>query len=539
MTENKENPETTEIKKSWFYLFPLGLALCVCGGLWLGSNLSGKSGVDPGTETARYQKIKDIIHILDAKYVDSVNSEQIFESAIGDMLHQLDPHSNYIPAKDLQAVNESISGEFFGIGIRFFVIRDTLCVTNVIEASPSEAAGLKAGDKIVAIENTSIAGKSIDTDDIMKKLKGPEGTKVQVTIWRQGKKIPKTIVRGGIPIESVSVYHMLDREVGYIKIDQFSINTAGEFRKAAAELLRKGMKKLILDLRDNGGGVLGTAVAVCDEFLEGGLDIVSIKGEHMKTEKSVSTSRGMLKNMETVVLINSNSASASEIVAGALQDNDRATIMGRRSFGKGLVQEDFLLRDGSNLRLTIARYYTPTGRCIQKPYNGSMEDYYGDQLKRFDNGELYAPDTSLFVDSLKFKTPGGRTVYGGGGIMPDIFVAYDSLGLSSYFTQLRYNSAFQVYAFDYVQNKRTKWRNVEEFNRSFQVDDNLFQHFVNFAQRELKIKKDETAINKSKSLIVNTLKAEVARQLWIERGYYFVQNSNDADVKKAIQELKR
>ncbi len=536
MTENT-GPNN---KRSYFYLVPLGFALCLCAGLWFGSITSGKTRFSGETsEGKRYEKIRDIIGILDARYVDSVDGDRLFETAIGDMLHQLDPHSNYIPARDLQAVNESIEGKFYGIGIRFFVIRDTLCVTNVIQGSPSEAAGLKAGDKIIAIEGKSIAGKTVDTDNIMSQLKGAEGTEVNITIWRSGKKLPKSIIRGGIPIESVTAWHMLDRETGYIKIEQFSVTTDSEFRRAAKELLGKGMKNLVLDLRNNGGGVLSAAANIADEFLEANKMIVSIRGEHTPPEAYRATSKGMLKQTKAIVLINSNSASASEILAGALQDNDRAVIMGRRSFGKGLVQEDFLLRDGSNLRLTIARYYTPTGRCIQKPYSGDIHAYYNDQLERFDNGEMYAPDTSLFVDSLKFTTPGGRTVYGGGGIMPDVFVPYDSLGFSNYYSQLRYSGAFQGFAFDFVAGKRQKWQSPKDFNSNFTISEALISDFAAYASRYFDVKRDQSQLQRSRQLIGHTLKAEIARQIWVEEGFYYVYNSFDTEIQKALAQFKK
>ncbi len=526
--------------KSNYYLLPLALALCICGGIWLGKSL-GNSNDDYAaqTETSNSSKIRDILQILDTKYVDDVNGEKVFETAIGDMLHQLDPHSNYIPATELQAINESINGEFFGIGIRFFMIRDTLCVTNVINNSPSMIAGLLSGDKIIAVDGKSIGGKMDQTEEIMSKLKGPDGTKVKVTILRGRSKMDKTITRGAIPLESIPVSFMLSANIGYVKIDQFSMTTTSEFKTATTKLLSQGMKKIVLDLRDNGGGLLGAAVNVCDEFLEDGLTIVKIKGEHLKQEVYKSSSRGALKKTEVVVLINSNSASASEILAGALQDNDRATIMGRRSFGKGLVQEDFRLRDGSNLRLTIARYYTPTGRCIQKPYNGNIQDYYKDQINRIDNGELFSADTTLYVDSLKFKTPKGKTVYGGGGIMPDVFVAYDSIGNSGYYTQLRYAAAFQMFAFDYVLGKRNSWKNPSDFNKSFNVSDALFENFVKYAADNLNIEPDGNSKSKSKLLIKQTIKSEIARQIWIEAGFYEVEKSTDKVIQKAIEYLRK
>jgi carboxyl-terminal processing protease len=316
------------------------------------------------------------------------------------------------------------------------------------------------------------------------------------------------------------------------------VTTAEEFRKAAVWLKQQGMKKMILDLRNNGGGVLQSATEITDEFLGANIPIVRTKGAHMQSKTYRATAGGILENTRVAVLINANSASASEIVAGAIQDNDRGIIIGRRSFGKGLVQEDVQLRDGSNLRLTVARYYTPTGRCIQKTYEEGYEEYVNAQMERYDNGELYAPDSTLYVDSLKFKTPKGRIVYGGGGIMPDVFVPFDSTGTSWYFTELRYSQAFSAFAFDFVQNKRTKWTSIADFDKNFSISNALLSQFVRFAEKEQKIKEDKSGFLHSKDLISKTLKAEIARQLWLEDGYYQISNKTDNEVQKALKSLK-
>lgn len=524
------------------YLIPLTLALFIAIGILLGSFFSSRNGFLNNSQTIddeKYQKIQDIIQILDKRYVDTVDGAKLFEETIGDMLHKLDPHSNYIPARDLQAMNESIEGKFGGIGVRFFVIRDTICVTHVMDDSPSLAAGLQAGDKIVKIDGKSVANKKITTEKIMGMLKGIESTSVNVQILRSKKLITKQIIRGSIPVSSIVCANLLNPTIGYIKIEQFSVNTAEEFRAAARDLQAKGMKKLILDLRNNGGGVLRSATEIVDDFLKANLPIVMTKGEHEQSNTYQSTSGGFLESTPLVVLVNENSASASEIVAGALQDNDRGTIIGRRTFGKGLVQQDIQLRDGSNLRLTIARYYTPTGRCIQKPYTGDIEEYYQGQYDRYDNGELYKPDSTLFVDSLKFKTPKGKVVYGGGGIMPDIFVPFDSTGMSFYYTELRYSSAFQCFAFDYVVDKRNKWKSAELFSASFNVTDELLSSFVKYAEKHEKVKFDSIDFAKSKKVIAQALKGEIARQLWVEQGFYTVMNTSDKEVRKAVKVLTK
>jgi carboxyl-terminal processing protease len=522
------------------YLLPLLLAGCIALGLWFGNVLTPK-GVDFSASSGgmKYQKLQDIIEVLNQKYVDSLNGDQLFEQTITDMLHKLDPHSNYIAAQDMQEMNESIEGKFGGIGVRFFILRDTVCVTNVIAGSPSFAVGIQAGDKIIAVNGKSIARKKITNEKIMSLLKGRENTSVTLQIARNGQKLTKTITRGSIPIESVVAAHLIQAGIGYVKIDQFSVTTAIEFKKAVTWLKEQGMKKLVLDLRHNGGGVLQSATDIADEFLGENVPILVTKGEHIGKKTYRATSGGLLEKMPVAVLINAGSASASEIVAGALQDNDRAIIVGRRSFGKGLVQEDVQLRDGSNLRLTVARYYTPTGRCIQKNYSEGYDQYMNAQIERYENGELYVQDSSVFVDSLKFKTPKGRIVYGGGGIMPDIFVPFDSTGMSWYFSELRFNQVFSAYAFDYVQNKRTKWRNAAAFDREFRVTDAVLEQFTRFAEKELKIPIDKMGLKQSKRLIEITLKAEIARQIWLENGYFQISNKTDKEVQQAIRSLTK
>lgn len=520
------------------YLIPILVAFSMSIGLLMGNLLTPNKEVELTAEgQARQQKMEDVMRIIDREYVDDVDSKDLFERTIEDMLHKLDPHSAYMTAEEVKALNEGIQGKFGGVGVRFFVIRDTVCITNVLPNSPSMQAGLKAGDKILKVDGKQIASKNITTDKIMGLLKGTADTKVNLLIWRNGKKIKKTVIRGSIPVESVIASYMINKNTGFIKIDNFSVNTAKEFRLAAQRLKVQGMKKLILDLRSNGGGVLTSATGIVDEFLHSNIPILVTKGKSIGKETYMSTSQGMLKNIELAVLINSRSASASEILAGAIQDNDRGVIIGRRSFGKGLVQKDVLLRDNSNIRIVIARYYTPSGRCIQKPYNGNIDDYYDDQLDRYENGEMYEVDSSYFVDSLKFTTPKGKVVYGGGGIMPDVFVPIDSAGSSWSLTSLRMSSVFITYAFDYVQNKRNKWDSPAQFASSFQVSNAMLDRFVKFAKSEYDINVDESDLNHSKKAIKRAIKGEIARQIWVEQGYYQVENPNDHEVQKALKEL--
>ncbi len=524
--------------KSTHYWIPIVMATCLAVGLYLGNILTPEKVATQSLGESRYQKMQDIIQILDGRYVDAVNSEELFETTIGDMLHKLDPHSNYIPAKDLQAMNEAMAGKFGGVGIRFFIIRDTVCVTNVLPDSPAMRAGLKSGDKILEVDGTKVVHVKISNEEIMGMLKGTENTPVNLTVLRDNKKIKKKVVRGSIPVVSVLAAYMVDKTIGFIKIEQFSMTTSYEFEEATARLKSQGMKKLIIDLRNNGGGVLTGATKIADEFLKANIPIVETKGAHAMPYTYRATTKGNLEDIQVAILINSNSASASEILAGAIQDNDRGTIIGRRSFGKGLVQEDVMLRDGSNLRLTIARYYTPTGRCIQKPYSDDYDEYMSDQVGRYDNGEMYKVDSTLLVDSLKFKTPKGKVVYGGGGIMPDIFVPYDTTGSTWYLTQLRYTNVFTTFAFDFVQGKRTKWSSLSDFKKRFAVSDELLNHLIVFASSEYKIKLNKKEFATSKKLISEILKAEIARQIWVEEGYYEVYNDFDPEVQRAIRFFK-
>lgn len=528
MSEMEEKPTN--------YTLPIIIAISLTIGLIVGSFFHVTTTLS--SNETEVEKLKDILNILDQRYVDPIDKDKIFETTIQGMLHHLDPHSNYIAAKEMQSVNESIDGKFGGVGVRFQIIRDTVCITSVLPNAPAEYVGIKAGDKIIKISGKPFTGKKINNDKVLANLKGDVGTEVNVTVLRKRKALDFSIQRGEIPIKTVLSAYMIDQETGYILIDQFSIPTAEEFHKQALKLKAKGMKKIILDLRNNGGGVLTAATDIADEFLKEGLVMLKTKGRIDGKKVYYSKTGGILENMKAVVLINAQSASASEILAGALQDNDRAIIVGRRSFGKGLVQEDRALRDGSNLRITIARYYTPSGRCIQKPYNGDYDAYMRDE-ERYANGEMYHVDTTLFADSLKFKTLGGRTVYGGGGITPDVFVAYDTTDRSDYLTELLWSGSFGSFAFDYIQNKRGQWKSPSDFVKQFQVSTLLLNQFTSYAAKNYKVKFNPSAFSRSQKLIAENIKAEIARQLWTEEGLYMVLNTQDQEVKAAIEQLKK
>lgn len=505
-------------------------------GVLIGSLLN--RGTAKADYASNYSKLQDVISIIDQQYVDGVKSDSLFEETIADMLHKLDPHSNYIPAKDLQLVNEQIEGKFGGIGVRFALIRDTICVTNVVPASPSFQVGVKAGDKIIRVNKCSVVGKKITNEKVMSLLKGDPMTDVQVTIYRKKQQLEKTIQRNLIPIGSISCAELIQDNIGYIRLDQFSVTSAVEFEAAAQKLLRQGMKKLIFDLRDNGGGVLSVAEQIADHFLPAGRKIVEIRGKNQPSKLSTARAGGLLEDMPLVVIINENSASASEILAGALQDNDRALIVGRRSFGKGLVQQDFALKDKSNLRLTIARYYMPSGRCIQKPFDEGYDAYYKDQLNREAAGEFFKPDSLRFKNCKKFKTVKGRTVMDASGISPDYFIPLDTSNSTIYYINLRYSPVFQHFAFDFVANKRGTWRSIQAFNAQFQPSDAMIQQLARYAQKTFQIPLIADQLAQSSSLIKRALKAEIARQLFIEDGYFFVLSASDNEIKKAVALLK-
>lgn len=523
----------TNSKRTAF--LPIIISVSICIGFGLTFLISNPFVLK--NESKELQKLEDILTLLDEKYVDSVNTASIFDETIVAMLHKLDPHSNYIPAQEMAALAESIEGNFGGIGVRFFKLRDSICISSVIAGSPSEKAGLFAGDQIVEIEKENAAGIGITNDEIMAKLKGTSGTKVNITVNRYGKRIPFTIERGTIPIKSVVAAHMINTCVGYIKINQFSIPTAREFRLASLALKNQGMTQMILDLRHNGGGVLQGAVEIVDEFLKGGLTIVSTEGENAPKQTYYSNPNGLLEDIELSVLINSASASASEIVAGAIQDNDRGKIIGRRSFGKGLVQEDQFLRDGSSVRITIARYYTPSGRCIQRPYSGDYDAYYEDMNRGEES--MFKVDSSVFVDSLKFNTLAGRTVYGGGGISPDLFVPFDTSGTSFYSSALEWSGVFSQFAFDWSKRTRkfegSNWNSYNDFDSDFDQL-NLILELKTYAEEEFGIVAlSDIEFRNSISRIKRRLKAEIARQFWNDDGFYKVYNEGDADVRAAIQ----
>jgi len=524
---------------------PILFAIVLSSGILLGVRL-GSSQADNNTlfpvNFSGYDKISDIIKFIRNDYVDSVNLNKIEEDAIDHILSELDPHSQYIPASEFDEVNEQLEGNFEGIGVQFRIEKDTVMVISPVAGGPSEKVGIKAGDRIVIVDGDTIAGKKITNNEVMKRLKGPRGTKVNVEIFRLKFKdlLDFTITRNVIPTYSLDIAYMVDDAVGYIKLNKFSATTYKEMTKALDDLNSQGMKKLILDLRNNTGGYLQAAIDISDEFLSDKKLIVYTEGNNRPRNYAYATSRGSFEEGELVVLIDEGSASASEIVAGAIQDNDRGTIVGRRSFGKGLVQEQLGLYDGSALRLTVARYYTPTGRCIQKPYTKGTEEYYKEFHDRFVNGEVLNSDSIHFDDSLKYTTPGGKVVYGGGGIMPDVFIPAEAGEEYGYYNRLINKGVFYDFAFEYTDVRRdelSRYKNYKEYLNGFEIEEPLFSDFISFAVKN-GVPRDEKGIEARKVDIEVLLKALIGRNILDDQGFYPVYHQRDVTFQKAWKLLK-
>lgn len=484
-------------------------------------------------------KFSEILNIINQAYVDTVNMDELEEKTINDLLTTLDPHSVYIPAKDLQAANEQLEGNFEGIGVEFNILNDTIMVVTAINGGPSQELGIQAGDRIIEVEKKTVAGVGIKNDQVFKLLRGPKGSTVSVVIYRPDtrKKIPYVIKRNTIPIHSVDVNMMLDAQTGYIKISRFAANTHEEFVKAFNQLTLEGMQSLVLDLRGNPGGYLTAATEISDELLNNNKMIVYTQGRSQPRSEYRAEKAGLFEKGKLIVLIDEGSASASEIVSGAVQDWDRGVIVGRRSFGKGLVQEPFELRDGSAIRLTIARYYTPSGRSIQKRYDIGYDAYEEEVLHRFEDGELEDSTKMYKGDTVIYRTANGRIVYSGGGIMPDVFVPIDTSYRSNYLTEALSAGLLNQFAYTYVDGHRKQLKaypDVQAFNNRFNED--LFTQFAAYAGAK-GVKGTDKEMQRSKEFINRQLKALVARQLWRDMGYFTVTNTYDRTVQKALNAL--
>ena len=491
---------------------------------------------------AALSKYDEVMYYVSQSYVDTVNTDQIEQVAIESMMEELDPHSQYISLSEFNAVNDPLLGSFEGIGVQFRIVEDTVTIVNTIKGGPSEKVGIMAGDRIVYVNDSLIAGIKIQNDSVMRLLKGPKGTKVRVKNYRRGVEglIDFTITRDVIPTYSIDVAYLLDPTIGYIKLSRFSATTYQEFVDAAKKLKNQGMRKLVFDLRGNTGGYLSAAVEIADEFLPKGSLVVFTEGRAKPRVAYHARRKGLLETMPVAVLIDGESASASEIVAGALQDNDRGTIIGRRSFGKGLVQEQLMLADGSAIRLTVARYYTPTGRCIQKPFDGNREDYLMESYDRYENGELFSADSIHFADSLRYTTPKGKTVYGGGGIMPDVYVPLVDDSTEYFFNRIVNLGILYQYAFDYSDRHRqelARYADVEAFAKGFRVSDAMFDELVKQAESKgLKGTGKEKQVARREADIL--LKAYIARNLFDEAGFYPIYQPMDNLLQRALEVLR-
>lgn len=525
---------------------PIIVSVAVVIGFLLGANVnSGNSNSQNSSiisfKHRNFNILNEVITYIDNEYVDTVRKDELIEETVQHLLQELDPHSYYIPASELRAMTEPLEGKFEGIGVQFNIQKDTVVVIATISGGPSEKVGLQAGDRIVKVDGEVIAGNGITNGKVMKLLKGKKGTKVDLTIDRiEEKSLEFTITRDKIPFYSVDVSYLMKDDIGYIKISRFAKTTYEEFLQAAKELSDLGMKKMIIDLRGNGGGFLDAAVNIADELLPKGKMIVYTEGRARERQNYLSTKNGIYQDISLAVLIDQSSASASEILAGAVQDNDRAEIFGRRSFGKGLVQEQTNWPDGSATRLTIARYYTPTGRCIQRPYEDGTDEYLEDYQHRYETGEVYGTDSIDFPDSLKFMTPEGKVVYGGGGIMPDHFIPIDTAGGSFFLNQVVYKGLVYDYAFDYVDSKREYMEKTysSSLNYKMQNDDEaLLADFILFAQKK-GITATPKDLQRSKERLIRRLKAYIARNIWNNEGFYRILNEEDEIVKEAVSGLE-
>ena len=495
-------------------------------------------GRQSGLSKMQSNKLDEVVKYVNSYYVDTVNTDKLFEIAINSMLQELDPHSTYANATENKAMMESLEGAFEGVGIQFSIMNDTIMVISTVSGGPSEKQGIRAGDRIVTVDGKNVAGIGIQNDEVMKLLRGKKKTEVVIGIMRQGMVNEYTVTRDVIPTYTVDIAYMVDKQTGYIKINQFGATTANEFEEAIKKLKKQGMTKMILDLRSNSGGFLDAAIQVCDEFLPKGEMIVYTEGLHVPTDKIYATRYGNFEKGEVIVLIDDFSASASEIVAGAIQDNDRGVVVGRRSFGKGLVQRQIDLSDKSSIRLTVARYHTPSGRCIQREYGEGTEAYYEDFIDRYYRGEMSHSDSIKFDENQKFTTKKGRTVYGGGGIMPDSFIPLDEDSTLNAYYQVLNSSAIIQFAFNYAtdhkENILKQYPTAKDYVKKMTVSNDLLKQLLNFYTQKTGLKVKDLNAESIKELKV-WLKALIGRDVYQDEAFYPVINSTDKTFLKAVE----
>ena len=536
-----------ENRSRFIIYLPIALAVVLILGIWLGGKLSfvsnDKSEKSLFVKPAHPDKITELINYVQQDYVDSVSRQDLTDDAIEGVLEKLDPHSAYIPAKDISEVEDQLNSNFEGIGIQFRMEKDTILVIQTIPGGPSEKAGLRAGDRIVNIDDTLMVGKKITSREVVSKLKGKRGSQVKVSIHRRGLSdlIDFTLTRDVIPTYSIDIAYMVDDTIGYIKLSRFAEKTYEELVSALDKLLKEGMTRLILDLRGNSGGFLQASIHVADEFLTDRELIVYTEGHNRQNSYAYATGKGIFEKNKLEILIDEASASASEIVAGAIQDNDRGLIIGRRSFGKGLVQEQMSFPDGSAVRLTVARYHTPTGRCIQRPYKNGTKEYYEELYERYASGDLENPDSVAFSDTIKYHTPGGKIVYGGGGIMPDVYVSLKPDPAEVLYNRMIHQNLIFQYAFDYTDSERASlqhYATVEDFRDNFKVDDRLFNGLLDYARKQGLCFTPKEVSNSEKKIKI-LLKAYIGRNLLDDAGFYPIYHDVDKIFQVALDKLRK
>ncbi len=519
---------------------PLLFSIVMIAGMVIGfrikSNMPGKSLF----YSEKRAPVEEVLDLIQSKYVDDVNLDSISSKSIETILGKLDPHSIYLPASQLQEVKEDLQGRFYGIGVEFNLFSDTINIVNVIKNGPSDKAGLEVGDKFIKVGDSVVAGVHITPGKIKKLLRGDGGTKVDITILRSDAQKHVTVIRGMIPLYSLDAAYMINDSTGFIRLNKFSETTYREFMKATEDLQKLGMKNMILDLRDNGGGILTEATEIADEFLEDDKLITYTEGKHTARKEYYCKREGIFEKGKVVVLANENTASASEVLIGALQDWDRATIIGRRTFGKGLVQEQFELSDGSGLRLTVARYYTPLGRSIQKSYQGGEEDYHNEVMNRFHEGELLHGDSIKHTNAIAYKTKSGKIVYNGGGITPDIFVGLDTAGFNKQLSAVYFKGTINDFVYrNYLDNKSkfVTYTNPADFQKKYSIDPATWASLTNYAKRDSIDLSSLTSLERAE--LAKQIKILTARQIWQNEGLYEVSNAEDATVNKALEVISR
>ncbi len=527
------------------YIFPTLTVVCLIIGFFLGNGLANRANAQMRWGNFRIQisKIDQLLQYMETAYVDPIDVDSITEDIMSDIISKLDPHSAYIPKKDLEMVNSELSSSFSGIGVQFSIQNDTVSIVSVISGGPSEGVGILAGDKIVEVNDSVFTGKGINNEKVMHTLRGPKGTEVKLGIRRYGANeiLHFTVTRGDIPVHSVDAAFIIDKTIGFVRVNKFGENTYDEFISALAKLKSQGATSYIVDLRENSGGFMEQAIKMANEFLPAGDMIVYSEGRAYPRYEAKANGLGRFKNVPLVVLIDDFSASASEIFAGAMQDNDRALIIGRRSFGKGLVQQQIGFTDGSAMRLTVARYYTPSGRCIQKPYElGNQEGYLKDMLERFEHGEMFSQDSITMNDSTVYHTKSGKTVYGGGGIMPDIFIGRDTTKNTPWFNQTVNRAITYQFAYQYTDRNRKKlsqykdWKSLEQHL----LKANWLQEFVRFAE-EKGVEPNQKEIEKSKPLLIRVVNAYIVRDVLGDEGFFPLFERDDDITKRAVEELRK